>query len=300
MAITDQQINAWTAQGATQQSSQTYSAVKTALDTFRGWESGTDKEVYLQGSYGNQTNIRGNSDVDVVIELSSTFMPETSKLTQPERELYDRNKIPGTYAYDNFRNDVFKALSAAFPGRVTWGNKCINVGSEGERLNADVVPAYEYRDYKHYRSSSDRSFDRGIWFKTNQAPQRIVINYPRLHLENGRSKNTDSRTSGNFKPLVRAFKNARDHLIGEGILRDRITPSYFLECLIYNIPDELLGKGITQGFRTGAFYLHECVNRGLLPQFICQNGVVPLFGAAQEQWNTSEASQYIEALARSL
>lgn len=300
MAISDDQIRGWTAQGATQQSTQTYEAVRQALENYRGWPANANKSIYLQGSYGNQTNIRGNSDVDIVVELATTHMPNTSRLTPAEIEVYNRERVPATYFYPQFREHAYSALVAVFGARVKWGNKCINVGGEDQRLNADVVPALEYRNYKRYRPHYDTEDDRGIWFQTTQDPKRDVINYPRLHLANGTSKNVTDRTRGNFKPLVRAFKNARDYLIDQNYLPDHITPSYFLECLIYNIPDPVLAQGITSGFRSGAGFLIDSMNQGRLPQFVCQNGVVQLFGGTPEQWNIDDAVCYIEALRQAL
>ena len=38
-------------------------------------------EVFLQGSYKNDTNLGGDSDVDVVVRLSSKFKPHVAPLT---------------------------------------------------------------------------------------------------------------------------------------------------------------------------------------------------------------------------
>ena len=39
---------------------------------------------YLQGSYRNDTNIRGDSDVDLVLELNSVFKHDASVLSEYE------------------------------------------------------------------------------------------------------------------------------------------------------------------------------------------------------------------------
>ena len=59
--------------GAQVTSKETYATVKLALEsTYAGY---ADKKynVFLQGSYGNDTNIYKESDVDVVIRLDSIF-----------------------------------------------------------------------------------------------------------------------------------------------------------------------------------------------------------------------------------
>ena len=50
---------------------------------------GTRTRIYLQGSYRNYTNIRGDSDVDIVAELRSSFSPDLSILSQPEQAAFN-------------------------------------------------------------------------------------------------------------------------------------------------------------------------------------------------------------------
>ena len=64
MAIPEAQLVRWSHQGSIQGSSATYAIVKRALEA-------PNSEVFLQGSYGNDTNIYAESDVDVIIRLDS-------------------------------------------------------------------------------------------------------------------------------------------------------------------------------------------------------------------------------------
>lgn len=57
-------------------------SIKNALDSYAGWPDNTDFEVFPQGSYKNNTNIHTDSDVDVVVQLNSTFR---SNLTEEEK-----------------------------------------------------------------------------------------------------------------------------------------------------------------------------------------------------------------------
>ena len=72
MAISEQQLSSWSSLGAQQGSAVTYKSIKLALER-HNWPQGMDHHVYLQGSYTNHTNIRGDSDVDVVVETQSVF-----------------------------------------------------------------------------------------------------------------------------------------------------------------------------------------------------------------------------------
>ena len=73
MAIPEEQLNTWAQIGAQTTSKQTYATVKLALAGDEAGYNGKDYSIFLQGSYGNDTNIYKESDVDVVIRLDSVF-----------------------------------------------------------------------------------------------------------------------------------------------------------------------------------------------------------------------------------
>jgi len=73
MAILESQLERWAHQGAVATAKLTADSIRNALKSYNYWPAGIDFEVYLQGSYKNSTNIRGDSDVDVVVQLNSSF-----------------------------------------------------------------------------------------------------------------------------------------------------------------------------------------------------------------------------------
>ena len=82
MTIPQSQLQTWANQGATDAAERTHHSLKRALEAYKKWPDGVTYETYLQGSYLNSTNIRGDSDVDLVAELTSVFY---SNLTQAEK-----------------------------------------------------------------------------------------------------------------------------------------------------------------------------------------------------------------------
>ena len=80
MAISESQLETWSHQGSIQQSSSTYQTVRTALLDAKANYAGKNFEVFLQGSYGNDTNIYAESDVDTVIRLDSIMNSDVSAL----------------------------------------------------------------------------------------------------------------------------------------------------------------------------------------------------------------------------
>jgi hypothetical protein len=294
MPVSLQQVQTWMNRGGTSASQSTYASIKDALDRFP-WPDGVVRDCYLQGSYRNSTNIRGDSDVDVVVELTSTYYPDTRRLTQVEIDNFNYDRIPAQHQVTEFKGWVEAALRARFGRLVTLGKKCINVGGEGERLNGDVLACATYREYKAYRPYTSY-FEKGVQFYVD-SEARWIVNYPRQHIDRGEEKN--GRTRENYKPMVRAFKNARNYLIAQNLLRDGITPSYFVEGLLSNVPDDLFSEpDDAVRFQNIANALVGWVRLGYLTQCKCQNGIIELFGGSREQWDEGLASEYILALAK--
>jgi tRNA nucleotidyltransferase (CCA-adding enzyme) len=76
MGIPQSQLEIWAKQGATVTAKSTHESIRNALAHERSLikdRIGSSVKIYLQGSYKNDTNIRADSDVDVVVELTTTF-----------------------------------------------------------------------------------------------------------------------------------------------------------------------------------------------------------------------------------
>ncbi len=281
MAIPESQLKTWSNQGATDGSARTYASIKNALAQ-HSWPSGMDCDVYLQGSYSNYTNIRGNSDVDVVIESSNVF---SSNLSESEKRQLDI--VKGDYGFWDFRNEVVKALTTYYGSRVdAYGQKSVKIASTSNLLAADVVPCITYRQYYQLEIIA-----QGITFWTQSSGQQI-INYPRVHQRNGSNKN--SRTNHNYKPSVRMFKNVRERILADNPSLQGSYPSYFVECLLYNVPDECFVNWYSNTFYNVVYFLLS-ENSGLA-QFRCQNEQLLLFGNLSTQWDTTKAVDFVNRL----
>ena len=136
-------------------------------------------EVYLQGSYANRTNIRKDSDVDVVVQLNSTFYYDIFKLTQEQKRHYNETFFDATNEWTDFRRDVIAALMREFgPKLVRPGNKSIKVRGDRSRINADVVPCFQYRKYRKSANWDPDNFIEGMKFWTaikTPSKERLLI-----------------------------------------------------------------------------------------------------------------------------
>ncbi len=190
-------LQSWSKSGKNEMSKQTYYALKDVLS--KKLEE-YEPIIYLQGSYSNSTNVRDNSDIDIVLEFSSNYDPK------------------------HLKNDVLNIIQNTSGFQFTTGSKTIKFnGIKNRYVPADIVPCTSVKNdplcIRLYDSSSNR----------------YITNYPKLHIQNGKSKSRD--TDGNFKKAVRIMKNAKNYL--ESIEIPTPVSSYVIECALYNVPNEL-------------------------------------------------------------
>ena len=80
MPIPESTLSRWSHHQAGTAPKQAHVSIREALDAY-SWPSEVKYEVFLQGSYKNDTNLRGDSDVDVVVRLAHRLRPRVATLT---------------------------------------------------------------------------------------------------------------------------------------------------------------------------------------------------------------------------
>jgi len=296
MAIPESQLKTWANQGAIATAKSTHEAIRAALEEVK-WPEGVKFDAYLQGSYRNGTNIRGDSDVDVVVQLNSAFHYDISQLSQDEQQLF--SKSYGTkagYWLPEFRRDVVGVLENKFGYfAVEAGSKSIRVPKGPGRLKCDVIPCVQFRKYTRHRSKSDERYVEGMAF----LPKGLVflsndwiVNYPRLHYENGTAKNSEEKTRGLYKSIVRIVKNARTYLVERDELASETAPSYFLESFLYNVPD----KNFRETLQGSTESVLNWLAKTNVDDLKCQNEQVDLFGDHSTQWSVDKAQRTLKAI----
>ncbi|MGC2423188.1 MAG: nucleotidyltransferase [Nitrospirota bacterium] len=297
MAIPESQLETWANPGATVTAKATHESIRNALESQSSPIANRIKngtvEIYLQGSYKNDTNIRGDSDVDVIVELSTTFHHNSQELPLEQRQSHIDAYITAQYNLTEFRNDIVTALKKYYEDKFVdaSGGKSIKLLPAAGRLKADIVPATKFRKYSYFNGSDSFSAARGIWLYDFKAKSEI-INFPHHHYNNGVAKNSEKRTNGFYKPTVRIFKNARSYLVDNNQLTKESAPSYFLQSLIYNMPDELFGID----YQSTVYNILTFLHKYQILNFMCQNEQHLLFGNSPEQWNLSAARNTIDKL----
>ena len=289
MAISESQLDTWSHQGSIQQSSTTYQAVRTALLDTRAVYKDKSFEIFLQGSYGNATNIYAESDVDTVIRLDSIYGYDVSALPPEQRSAFDQAFSKATYAFSEFRTGVVTRLSNAFgQDNVVPGNKAIKIKPNGSRRSADVVVCYQHRRYTRFISSTDNDYVAGVTFPTTSSG--VVINYPAQHSDNCTAKHQASNKW--FKPMVRIMKNMRSKLVDDGRISQGTAPSYYIEGMLWNVPLDKFGNSYANTFCNCLNWLLDTDRTKLT----CANRQYWLLGESNVQWPSANCNTFLNAL----
>lgn len=260
MGISEAQLETWSHQGSKVQSAATYESIKSALNDVRAPYADKSFDVFLQGSYGNDTNIYADSDVDVVIRLSSVNYYDLDALPDEDKALFNQNLTPGKYSFKAFKEAVLAWLTAYFGNGVKAGKKAIFIPGNGNRRDADVLVCVENRRYYRYKGPQDNKYHDGICFWTPDGTK--IVNYPKQHMGNCTTKH--QATANRFKPTIRTLKNLRNSMIDDGYLLEGVAPSYFLEGMLYNVPSQLFVPVRAATFENYINWLDQCDQPNLL------------------------------------
>jgi hypothetical protein len=289
MGIPESQLEAWSHQGSIKQSAATYHSIKDALETASAAYHGKNYQVFLQGSYGNDTNIYSESDVDVVIRLDDVYYSDLSELSPEDKEEYERAFIPATYSYDQYKRDVLKALGNRFGSDVKVGDKAIAVAENGGRRKADVIASMQFRRYWKFKGTYDARYDEGICFFNGKGER--IANYPKQHSQNLTTKHQGSNLW--LKPMVRVLKNIRSKLVDDGTLQPGVAPSYYLEGLLYNVPNDKFSSSYADSFVNAINWIQNEADKTKL---VCANEQYYLLRSGTPTcWESADAETFINA-----
>jgi hypothetical protein len=289
MSIPETQLDTWSGRGSVTQSSATYATIKGVLESSDAPYAGREFVSFLQGSYGNDTNIYADSDVDVVMRLDSTYYSDITNLTEEDKILYNSQWSAAGYSIVDFRRDVLAHLTAKFGATVRPGSKAIFIPGSGNRRDADVVVCAAFRKYTRFRGTYDSNYVEGITFWAENGTQ--IINYPKSHSANCTTKHQD--TNQWFKPMVRIVKNMRNRMVDADYVQEGLAPSYFIEGMLYNVPNANFGSSYVDTFAAAINWLLKADRSQLLcanEQYYLLNPVSPV------TWRAEDCTAFLDAI----
>lgn len=275
MPIPGSILSSWSHPHSNKASKQAHTSIRDALESYTLSGKGFKHSIFLQGSYKNDTNLRRDSDVDVVVQLAVKLSPKAAKLSGTKLENDEAHKL--TYErWKSFRSQVLKALRATYGTEaVTTGRKSIKLAKGKIHALADVIVTVH--------CGAGLAFylpDEHCW----------VVSYPEQHHSRGLKK--EKATTNRFKRTIRMFKTARNQLEDNHMIKKGTAPSYFIECLLYNVPDGLFKPRLDQSYSGIVGYL-ETAN---LQRFKCQNGIHGFFEPSKNLWSQDKARKFIRVL----
>lgn len=232
MAIAEKQLETWSSIGPSKQFTDTYQSMRANLLDPSAPYPVKDVEVFLQGSYGNDTNVYGDSDVDIVLKHNGAYYYDLSNLPADHKARYESEHSGSTaYGYNEFKAAAEGYITRLYSG-VRVGKKAVYVPGNHGRRNADILVCQQFRRYTAYEPGNVRYHEGVAVFSGGKR----IDNFPRQHSANITAKH--QATENNFKPMVRVFKNMRNSMNEKKLLAEGLAPSYFIEGMLSNVPND--------------------------------------------------------------
>ena len=207
----------------------------TAIVKGNAWLKAEGAQVFPQGSYHNNTNVRLEADMDLRVQLPGVvvhYMPNANRQVADARQgYYATGRILAdvmALARAELEKDLIAKFGAA--GVDATGNKAIRVhGLDGSRADCDIVPAFRL---EVVTGGDDPFVIEGIAIMSKDGSS--TWNFPDLHHYNGVQKRT--ATAHRFKRVVRMMKQLNYELEWLGDVPQKL-PSFLVECLGYAVED---------------------------------------------------------------
>ena len=248
------------------------------------YRSDEEIEIFIQGSYANNTCVHGESDVDLAVirkDIYEYAVGNGREIGIPRIQHYG--------AATHFKNTVERVLRDHFTSSyVHRKNKSIKVDGNTYRKQSDIVPSFGMRQI--YRHDGDFSYyNEGVIIYADDG--QVISNFPKQHIARGREKNV--ATNHYYKKMVRIAKKLRymmEKLEYTGAMN---VSSFGVESLLWNVPDCVFKRYITYGyeFEEVASYLYDY--RSFLNTFKEANGIKIL---CQDSETIKNYTRFIEEM----
>ena len=188
-------------------------------------------DIFLQWSYANSTNIKEDSDVDIVVCRNNIHRDNFWFMGRNSNYLSQYNIDYSRKSFYDFKIKVERALFWEFWNSITRKNKCLRLDISNYNLvNADIVPTYELHkfinDWRYYP-----------WIALFSDDGTYIENFPKMHQKNWEEKN--QRTNWMYKDMVRLIKNCKAYYSDIYNDNSKVISSFMIENCLWNIESNI-------------------------------------------------------------
>lgn len=290
MKYSDYTLQTWTAKLSETEERRAENAINMIKDAIRSDEKlkKYDIEIFLQGSYANNTNVKSESDVDVCIMLKDIFHCDypTGKTDK------DYGFSTATLTFKEFKSDVIKSIIRKFgTNSVSIGDKSIKISENSYHVKADVVPTIQLRNYYYGNSSNPSNYVEGTYFYSSTG--KGISNYPKIHKKNGIDKN--EKTNHEYKKLVRIMKHIKNNMVDDGKADGKKITSFLIESLIWNVPNEIITSydSWNETVKNALLYIHKSISENTHSKWTEVSGMLYLFDESRA-WSDRDVKTWLE------
>lgn len=270
----------------------------------------SDVDIYLHGSYANKTNIFFPSDMEIIVELKRTRDYDPEQFPHETFRLHNNYFVETNKEFNpaDFANLLYDALNQLTDDSAIMADKWIELPKTPTMKHTlEIIPAFTFN---HIERAPDVVTDPSIYLQPLQNGRIFkgiliydrgvgshIITFPKLHQSHGRAK--DIATNGNFLRQTRLFKTLNK--IGHRESDFDQTRGYFIQCLLFNVPNELFihidpRENSNSSDRIVFYKILNFLLQTDIGDFVCQNLVWELFGSAAEFWKIESGYNFIQNL----
>ena len=232
--------------------------ITSALDEIQSEQNFTtlneeSTRIFPIGDYTNDTFIDENGELEVVIASSNPQLALANKTfvknIAEARSKKAQNTISNDGTFDKFIIAFASSLAGYFDEKTA-----ILLVNEG--IKVFCYKEYSFKLLIRFATYSENDENAILTFWNPLLRQTKEVD---LFLYNENMEKKNEETHGNYKKLVRIYKNLRKTLLINKWASGNEINKYFVELIIFNIPNELLqDKDIDMVFTKSFNYLTNC------------------------------------------
>ena len=209
--------------------------------------------IFPMGDYTNNTFIDETGELEIVIASSNPQLKTANNTyirnLKEAKTKKDKNSISNSGTFNEIIEHYINAIAKYFNETTTL--LIVNTGIKIfclEEFGFKILIRFSTYD------ENDKNAILSFWDPLNNKIQKI-----NLFLYNEMMSKKDDETNGNYKKIVRIFKNIRKTILMNKWAASSSINKYFVELIVFNIPNSILiGDDIQNIFFKSINFLDNC------------------------------------------